>query len=55
MFCHYLLIVSHSRLQYNFGKKKFLRIDYRGQNDQPSVNQLQPVKNNSNPLVSPIW
>ena len=39
-----------ARLQYNFGKKKFLRIDYRGQNDQPSVNQLQPVKNNSNQL-----
>lgn len=39
-----------ARLQYNFGKKKFLRIDYRGQTDQPSVNQLQPVKNNSNPL-----
>ncbi len=38
------------RLQYNFGKKKFLRIDYRGQTDQPSINQLQPVKNNSNPL-----
>ena len=39
-----------ARLQYNFGKKKFLRIDYRGSTDQPSVNQLQPVKNNSNPL-----
>jgi len=38
------------RLQYNFGKKKFLRIDYRGQTDQPSISQLQPVKNNSNPL-----
>jgi hypothetical protein len=39
-----------ARLQYNFGKKKFLRIDYRGQTNQPSVNQLQPVKNNSNPM-----
>ena len=39
-----------ARLQYNFGKKKFLRFDYRGSTDQPSVNQLQPVKNNSNPL-----
>jgi hypothetical protein len=38
------------RLQYNFGKKKFLRIDYRGQTDQPTISQLQPVKNNSNPL-----
>lgn len=39
-----------ARIQYNFGRKKFLRIDYRGQTDQPSVNQLQPVKNNSNPM-----
>lgn len=39
-----------ARLQYNFGKKKFVRIDYRGQTDQPSVNQLQPVKDNSNPM-----
>ncbi|MDP4241038.1 MAG: outer membrane beta-barrel protein [Bacteroidota bacterium] len=39
-----------ARLQYNFGKKKFIRIDYRGQTDQPSVSQLQPVKNNSNPM-----
>jgi len=36
------------RLQYNFGRKKFARIDYRGQTDQPSVNQMQPVRNNSN-------
>ncbi|MEI8085915.1 MAG: TonB-dependent receptor, partial [Paludibacter sp.] len=36
------------RLQYNFGKKKFARLDYRGQTDQPSINQMQPVKNNSN-------
>ncbi|MEI8272739.1 MAG: TonB-dependent receptor [Paludibacter sp.] len=39
-----------ARLQFNFTKKKFARIDYRGQTDQPSVSQLQPVKNNSNPM-----
>jgi hypothetical protein len=39
-----------ARLQYNFGRKKFARIDYRGQTEQPSVSQLQPVKNNSNPM-----
>lgn len=37
-----------ARLQFNFTKKKFARIDYRGQTEQPSVSQLQPVKNNSN-------
>jgi len=36
------------RFQYNFGRKKFARIDYRGQTDQPSINDMQPVKNNSN-------
>lgn len=39
-----------ARLQYNFGRKKFARIDYRGQTDQPSISQLQPVKNNSDPM-----
>ena len=39
-----------ARLQFNFSKKKFARIDYRGQTEQPSVSQLQPVKNNSNPM-----
>jgi hypothetical protein len=36
------------RFQYNFGKKKFARVDYRGQTNQPSISQMQPVKNNSN-------
>lgn len=36
------------RFQYNFKKKKFMRIDYRGQTSQPSISQMQPVKNNSN-------
>jgi hypothetical protein len=27
-----------------------MRIDYRGQTEQPSISQLQPVKNNSNPM-----
>jgi hypothetical protein len=39
-----------ARIQYNFTKKTFMRIDYRGQTDQPSISQLQPVKDNSNPL-----
>ena len=36
------------RFQYNFLKRKFIRIDYRGQTNQPSLSQMQPVKNNSN-------
>ncbi|MDD4970236.1 MAG: TonB-dependent receptor [Paludibacter sp.] len=42
------------RLKYNFGRKKFIRLDYRGSTDQPSISQLQPVKNNSNPLNETI-
>lgn len=38
----------NSRFQYNFARRKFIRIDYRGNTRQPSVNQMQPVKNNSN-------
>ena len=38
----------NARFQYNFGKKEFIRIDYRGSTSQPSVSQMQPVKNNSN-------
>jgi len=38
----------NGRFQYNFGKKEFLRIDYRGYTEQPTITQMQPVKNNSN-------
>ncbi|GAB1414944.1 TonB-dependent receptor [Paludibacter sp.] len=38
----------NGRFQYNFGKKEFLRLDYRGYTRQPSINQMQPVKNNDN-------
>lgn len=37
-----------ARFQYYFAKKKFFRIDYRGQTEQPSISEMQPVKNNSN-------
>ncbi len=51
------------RFQYNFGRKKFARIDYRGRTQQPSINQMQPVKNNNdlmaetvgNPLLNPAF
>jgi hypothetical protein len=34
--------------RYNFGKRKFARLEYRGKTTQPSVDQMQPVKNNNN-------
>lgn len=53
----------NGRFQYNFGKKQFVRIDYRGSTSQPGINQLQPVKNNSdqmretvgNPALNPAF
>ncbi|MDR1653184.1 MAG: outer membrane beta-barrel protein [Prevotellaceae bacterium] len=36
------------RFQYNFETKKFVRVDYRGRTSQPSIDQMQPVKDNSN-------
>jgi hypothetical protein len=32
-------------------RQKMLRLDYRGTAQQPSIQQLQPVKDNSNPLL----
>jgi hypothetical protein len=38
------------RLNYNLGRNKNLRFNYRGSTNQPSASQLQPVIDNSNPL-----
>lgn len=43
-------ILPTARLQYNFSKKKTLRLFYRTSTDAPSVDQLQEVVNNSNPI-----
>ncbi len=53
----------NGRFQYNFRKKEFLRFDYRGRSQQPSINQMQPVKNNEdlmretvgNPTLNPSF
>lgn len=54
----YIANVNHSfqnwvpmlQYSYNFSKTKSLRIMYRNSTNAPSVNQLQDVLNNSNPL-----
>ncbi len=33
--------------KYKFGKKEFARIIYRGTTNQPTINQMEPVRNNS--------
>ncbi len=39
-----------ARLNYNFGKNRNLRFNYRGSTNQPSATQLQPVIDSSNVL-----
>ncbi|MEG1484475.1 MAG: outer membrane beta-barrel protein [Bacteroidales bacterium] len=39
-----------ARFDYRFTDSKFLRIHYRGRTSQPSISQLLPVPDNSNPL-----
>ncbi|MFV0470747.1 MAG: outer membrane beta-barrel protein [Paludibacteraceae bacterium] len=36
-----------AQFRYNFGKRQFARMDYRGRTNQPSISQMQPVKNNT--------
>ena len=52
-----------ARFQYNFGKRNFARLEYRGRPEQPSISQMQPVKNNTdlmnetvgNPALNPAF
>ena len=39
-----------ARFDYNFSSNEFLRINYNGSTSQPSVTQLMPVPDNSDPL-----
>ncbi|MFD2285445.1 outer membrane beta-barrel protein [Pedobacter petrophilus] len=39
---------------YKFSAQKSLRISYNGNTNQPSVDQLQPVRVNDNPLYQPL-
>ncbi|MBQ2541210.1 MAG: outer membrane beta-barrel protein [Paludibacteraceae bacterium] len=38
------------KFRYKFGKKEFARINYRGTTTQPTITQLEPVRNNSNAM-----
>src|SRR5687767_7096817 len=43
-------ILPNARFQYNFTRFKNLQLDYRALTNQPSVSQLQPLPDISNPL-----
>jgi hypothetical protein len=36
--------------QYKFSQQKAFRIDYNGNNSQPGINQIQPIRSNTDPL-----
>ena len=44
-------VLPEVRYQYQFSNKKNLRINYRSNNNAPSINQLQNVVSNTNPLL----
>jgi hypothetical protein len=46
----YVNITPSANLGYNFSKTGNVSIFYNGRNQQPSIQQLQPVPDNSNPL-----
>ena len=43
-------VAPYLRYRYKLGKATTLNIDYRGRANQPSINQLQPVADVSNPM-----
>ncbi len=50
-------VVNYSpsaQFDYRFSEMSSLRVRYRGNTNQPSINQLQPVPDNSNPLYIPL-
>lgn len=50
------------QFRYNFGRKQFARLEYRGRTEQPSIDQMQPLKTNNpmyesngNPSLNPSF
>ncbi len=43
-------VLPTARFQYNLGRNRNFTLDYRTRVNAPSVNQLQPIVDNSNPL-----
>lgn len=49
-FYRVLNFAPSARFDYRFSDYSFLRVRYNGWTNQPSITQLQPVRDNSNPL-----
>ncbi len=57
-----LNLAPSAQFRYNFGRKQFARLQYRGRTSQPSIDQMQPVKTNNlmyetigNPSLNPSF
>ena len=42
------------KFKYKFGKKEFARINYTGKATQPTITQMEPVRNNSNAMSETV-
>ncbi len=51
---NYTNFFPRANLSYKFTQSARVNISYRGQTNQPSISQIQPVADNSNPLVITI-
>ena len=47
-------VAPRMTFKYKFGKKEFARIIYRGFSQQPSVSQMEPVRDNSNAMSETV-
>lgn len=47
-------VAPRMTFKYKFGKKKFARIIYRGISEQPTVSQMEPVRDNSNAMSETV-
>jgi hypothetical protein len=47
---HFINWNPQAMFMYKFSQQQSLRVSYNGNTNQPSIGQIQPVKNNSNPL-----
>jgi hypothetical protein len=51
---NFINITPTAQYRYNFSNTKRLRVDYNGRTNQPSIDQIQPIIDNTNNLTVPL-
>lgn len=51
---HYTNFFPRVNFTYSFSKQKSLRFNYSGYTNQPTIDQIQPLRNNTDPLNIPV-